>query len=336
MKFSVVVPVYNSALYLRRCLDSIASQIYPNFEVVLVDDGSTDCSQEICLEYANRDDRFRYFQRKENGGASAARNDGIELSSGSYILFVDNDDWIAGESTLSELDSAIYLYNEPDIIAWPMGEYLEGSGCINMPCVPLSDSVNALPYESAALALLKNNNLYSSASGKVVKRELVTNHNIRFNTNLRHNEDSDWTLHLLYYANSICWIDTSHYVYRRNSLVSASSKASSEIVAASLRSIIDGHLDFLAKKTIDEAHADVSNNYVAYLYLLLLANIFLLPRNDRRKEMIMRQKNHRWLLSYDAQTRVKLARLVNALFGINALGILLSTAMRREKLRLAK
>ncbi|WP_293845695.1 glycosyltransferase family 2 protein [uncultured Parolsenella sp.] len=336
MKFSIIVPVYNSALYLRQCLDSIASQIYPDFEVVLVDDGSTDCSQEICLEYANQDERFRYYQRKENGGASAARNDGIELSSGSYILFVDNDDWIAGESTLSKLDNVIRSHNEPDIIAWPMGEYLERSGCINMPYVPLSDSVDALAYESAALALLKNNNLYSSASGKIVKRELITSHSIRFKTNLRHNEDSDWTLHLLYYANSICWVDTSHYVYRRNSLVSTSSKATDEIVAASLRSVIDDHLDFLAKNTLDETHTNVSNNYVAYLYLLLLANIFLLPNNDHRKEMIMQQKNNRWLLSYDAQARVKLARLVNSLFGIYALGTLLSTAMRREKLRLAK
>lgn len=90
---SIVVPVYNSRGYLNRCLDSILSQTYADIEVVVVDDGSTDGSNNICLEYAGKDKRLKYF-RQENAGVSIARNKGIKESSGAYICFVDSDDYV--------------------------------------------------------------------------------------------------------------------------------------------------------------------------------------------------------------------------------------------------
>lgn len=96
---SVIVPVYNVENYLRMCLDSIRNQTYTNFECLLINDGSPDNSAEICREYAAKDSRFRYFE-KENGGLSSARNYGIERAEGSFITFVDSDDWL--ESTCLE------------------------------------------------------------------------------------------------------------------------------------------------------------------------------------------------------------------------------------------
>ena len=91
---SIIVPVYNVENYLRMCLDSIEHQTYSNIEVLLINDGSPDSSGEICQEYVARDSRFRYFE-KENGGASDARNYGIERSNGKYLTFVDSDDWLS-------------------------------------------------------------------------------------------------------------------------------------------------------------------------------------------------------------------------------------------------
>ena len=90
---SVIVPVYNAEDYLGRCLDSIIEQTYTNLEIILVDDGSTDRSGAICDEYRDRDDRIHVIH-KENGGASSARNRALDISTGTYISFVDNDDWI--------------------------------------------------------------------------------------------------------------------------------------------------------------------------------------------------------------------------------------------------
>lgn len=104
---SVIVPVYNVEKYLERCLDSILNQTYSDLEIILVDDGSTDTSPEICDAYAKRDERIRIFHQK-NGGLSAARNTGLDNARGDYIGFVDSDDQIVPtmyESLLAAMDN---------------------------------------------------------------------------------------------------------------------------------------------------------------------------------------------------------------------------------------
>ena len=96
---SVIVPVYNVEKYLNRCVDSILNQTYTNLEVILVDDGSPDSCPAICDEYAKKDKRVKVIH-KANAGVSAARNDGIQLAQGEFVVFVDSDDWI--DSTMYE------------------------------------------------------------------------------------------------------------------------------------------------------------------------------------------------------------------------------------------
>lgn len=100
MLVSIIVPVYNTDKYLKRCIDSILSQKYTDFELLLIDDGSTDRSGAICDEYAKMDSRIRVFH-KVNGGVSSARNLGLEHAQGEWVAFVDSDDRV----------SAFYLYN---------------------------------------------------------------------------------------------------------------------------------------------------------------------------------------------------------------------------------
>lgn len=92
-KISVIVPVYNVEKYLHRCIDSILSQTYRNLEIILVNDGSTDNSGEICEWYKEQDKRIKVIHKK-NGGQSSARNAGLEIATGEYVAFVDSDDWI--------------------------------------------------------------------------------------------------------------------------------------------------------------------------------------------------------------------------------------------------
>ena len=90
---SVIIPVYNVEKYLRECLDSVLAQTYKNLEVILVDDGSTDSSTDICREYCEKDKRFKLHQ-KGNGGASTARNFGLNCAKGEYLYFLDSDDYL--------------------------------------------------------------------------------------------------------------------------------------------------------------------------------------------------------------------------------------------------
>lgn len=91
---SIIVPIYNVEQYLRQCIESIIEQTYNNLEVILVDDGSTDSCSEICDEYVNKDSRVSVIHKK-NGGLSSARESGMANATGSYVMFVDGDDWIA-------------------------------------------------------------------------------------------------------------------------------------------------------------------------------------------------------------------------------------------------
>ena len=93
-KITVVVPIYNTEKYLRRCIDSIVKQSYRNIEIILVNDGSIDNSLDICKQYKKNDDRIIIIS-KENGGLSSARNAGIKIATGKYICFVDSDDYIS-------------------------------------------------------------------------------------------------------------------------------------------------------------------------------------------------------------------------------------------------
>lgn len=93
VKFSVVVPVYNVEKYIGFCIESLQKQTLKEIEIILVDDGSPDKSGEICDLYAAKDARIIVIHKK-NGGVSAARNDGMDIAKGEYIIFCDSDDWL--------------------------------------------------------------------------------------------------------------------------------------------------------------------------------------------------------------------------------------------------
>lgn len=94
MKVSIIIPIYNSEKYLKRCIDSVISQTYKNLEIILVNDGSTDNSVNICNEYVKQDSRIKLIS-KENGGLSSARNKGLEYVTGDYVFYLDSDDYLS-------------------------------------------------------------------------------------------------------------------------------------------------------------------------------------------------------------------------------------------------
>jgi len=111
-EISIIVPVFNSSAYLKKCLDSILTQTFEDFELILVDDGSPDNCGEICEEYAEKDNRIIIIHKK-NGGQSSARNAGLDVAKGDYIGFVDSDDWI--EPDMYETLYDICIVNNCDI-----------------------------------------------------------------------------------------------------------------------------------------------------------------------------------------------------------------------------
>ena len=117
MLFSVIVPIYNVIDFIHPCIDSILSQNSEDFEVLLVDDGSTDGSAAVCDEYAQKDDRIRVIH-KQNGGLVSARNTGIANAKGDYILYVDGDDWVSEKWLEVIYHQIVSSPEKPDIVVF--------------------------------------------------------------------------------------------------------------------------------------------------------------------------------------------------------------------------
>lgn len=115
-KISIIVPVYNVSEYLNRCLDSIAEQSYTNFEAILIDDKSTDNSFKICQEYAKKDKRFILIKNDINKGLGLTRNEGLKKASGTYVVFVDSDDYIE-KNMLENLYNVVVKTKADTVIA---------------------------------------------------------------------------------------------------------------------------------------------------------------------------------------------------------------------------
>ena len=132
-KISVIVPVYNTEKYIKKCLDSLINQTMKNIEIIVVNDGSNDHSEEIIKDYENKYPEMVKYYKKENGGLSSARNYGLEKAKGEYIAFVDSDDYIDKE-LFSKLDE--YIDKNIDLIKFKtIKKYQDGK--IERICGPI-------------------------------------------------------------------------------------------------------------------------------------------------------------------------------------------------------
>ena len=202
---SVIIPVYNTEKYLRRCLDSIVAQTCENFECILVDDGSTDDSGKICDEYADKDSRFKAYHN-ENGGPSKERNFGLEHSKGEYVLFIDSDDWLEKDA-INNYAKAIKEYHT-DIVKSGY-EIDHPNNKKNIYCV---DKV-IVPSNKVDLFLSVEKSGYTGFIWNAAfKRSAIGN--LRFSETIKWCEDQLFSLEMFNRCNSIVLIPhiTYHYM----------------------------------------------------------------------------------------------------------------------------
>lgn len=185
---SIIIPVYNAQEYLDDCIKSVLGQTYKNFEVILIDDGSLDKSLKICNGYSEWDNRIIVIH-KENGGVSSARNMGLDVAKGDYILFVDSDDYIAEDYIESHINF------DADVVVSgteKSGAYLKNE-------------------------ILKNEGEFVGFGGpwkKLYKKELISN--TRFREEIKIGEDIIFNLEILKKTENIYYITYDGYHIRYN------------------------------------------------------------------------------------------------------------------------
>ncbi len=330
MFFSIIIPVHNAAPYLPQCLDSIERQSFSDFEVILVDDASRDDSPAICAKYEAKDARYHLICQEENRGAAAARNVGLENARGQYVAFVDSDDFWGRNDALQLLHELIVSSGFPDIVGSPMGDYFDCSNTVRANDTNIAAAINNLDYPDAMNSLIALGHYSSSASGKIVKRTLVTENNLKFPEELRNNEDTAWSVSILYVANSIKWFDHTYYIYRRQTPNSASKAPLLTDQLDAMGTIISNHLKVLDSRQLDEYRIEHSNSFIAYFYIIYLARLFADKSTGYRQRRAAQRMNS-WLLQYHRNNRVKITYYSYRVLGYRVTGHLLAVALKHEE-----
>ncbi|QIK58973.1 glycosyltransferase [Dysgonomonas sp. HDW5A] len=210
---SIIIPIYNMEQFLGRCLDSVVSQTYSSLEIILVNDGSTDSSGDICDNYAQNDNRIKVIHQV-NSGVSSARNAGLDAATGDYISFVDPDDYIE----LNTYETLIpYLANDIDILrfnAKRKGEILNW--------LPFKGEYSGDRFEQEIVLPMIGSEKFGGMFilgvlwVHLFKRDLIEKNHIRFNKELRRCEDRLFTITSMLHANKMFFIDDILYHYQVN------------------------------------------------------------------------------------------------------------------------
>ena len=214
---SVIVPVYNVQQYLHKCIDSILGQTYTNLELILIDDGSTDGSGEICDEYMSHDARVHTLH-KENGGVSKARNVALNIAKGDFVIFVDSDDWIEPNS----LELSIKLLENYDIlyfdIVWHYDDHSIRTNSAGNFEVTTKEGVELSIFR--LIHNLTDINLFGFTVNKIFRKSIIDKFNIRFVENLSISEDEIFTMEYCMHSSSLKYVAVPlyHYIWKQQGL----------------------------------------------------------------------------------------------------------------------
>lgn len=211
---SVIIPIYNASSFLVRCMDTICAQTYTNIEIVLINDGSKDNSLEICKSYQDKDSRIKIID-KPNGGVSAARNDGLDNSTGEYVCFVDADDIVS-------VDYVKYMYelaikNNADISVCNFTRVADGIySSVEEVLGNISDETSEICMDKneALRNLLYKRYITGYAYVKLFKKSVIGN--CRFNTNLKVSEDFEFAFRVIDNSRQIVFGNKILYLYIQN------------------------------------------------------------------------------------------------------------------------
>lgn len=203
-RISIIIPIYNTEKYLKKCLDSVINQSYRNLEIILINDGSTDNSLNICNEYKKKDNRIKVIH-KQNEGVSIARNEGIKVSTGKYVIFIDPDDYVANDHV--ETLYRCMIDNNVDLVISNAIDVNEEGIVLN------AKETNDLfmNKDECLKELLSEYNFIHVCWGNIYKRELLENS--IFNYKYRIAEDLDFLYAYIKKIKSAYFLSKSTYFW---------------------------------------------------------------------------------------------------------------------------
>jgi len=213
-EISIIIPVYNAQKYIRKCIESILNQTFRDFEIICVDDKSKDNSVKILEEYKYKDNRIHIIHNKRNIGQGGARNVGIKLAKGKYLMFIDQDDWL--EPDTFELCYNQIKKNNNDFVIFNYNRYYENEGRNIIPEKYLSGYRDELNNPDIKLWKLKEPFMISAYTWtQIYNTDFIKKNNIKFDASLRMGDDAEFYFGAIIKSKSVSVIDKPFYNYRR-------------------------------------------------------------------------------------------------------------------------
>ncbi|MCH5296597.1 MAG: glycosyltransferase [Ruminococcus sp.] len=312
-EFSIIIPVYNTVKELPRCINSILEQTFSNFEVILVDDGSTDGSSQLCDELASGDSRIMCIHKK-NGGASEARNTGINSATGNYLMFVDSDDMWEDANALFDINNIITSKSGLDVLCFGV-EILDENGKLVKERKPILPKNIEHKKESILRHMVYTNQYFSASYVKVLRREFFLNNDLFFVKGLLSGEDIEWSARVMVHCKSINIYSSTFYKRIRRTSGSITSAIKEKNVVDVLNAIENG-IQYAEKNSENDDLLNIYYEYWAYQYAMLLGLAGNIKKSLNYKDIIIRLKKLKWLLRYNNVKKVHAVHFLCSVCGI--------------------
>lgn len=309
MRFSIILPIYNVEKYLKECVDSILKQTFRDYEIILVDDGSTDGSPELCDKLAETYGFIRVIH-KANGGAADSRNVGLKSAIGDYIIFIDSDDFILSEHFLEDVNNS--FSENVDMVLYKYSKFFDDTKNLAECNFSYESAKLKENYADKIYELVKADAFFGMAWIRAIRKDILLDNQILFETGLT-GEDMDWNYELMLNVSNIELLDNIYIAYRqRSGSVTASYKIKNledfihivEVWSEKLRFIEN---DTLKKALLGSLAKNYSNLLIVYSRLT----------DINKKEYKQRIKKLDWLLKCGMSRRPQTVAKIYRIFGFN-------------------
>lgn len=315
MKISVVIPIYKVEHYLKKCIDSVMNQTYTNFEVILVEDGSPDNSGLICDEYAKKDNRVKVIH-KSNEGASVARNLGVSIVQGEYIIFLDADDYWLSENVLEIIVERL-TEKHPDVLTVNFCKSINNE--LRAPYFPINIEMPPNIDGKEAIEFIIKNNLWIACPwNKVIRKKMFWDNKLKFTEGVTA-EDVIWCAELVIVAEEFDYlgVELVGYVQREGSVSNSMTFRKVKFLKQNIDEVEHCMNSVEGIKTI------LLKQYLAYQIGTLLLNVACLETSDEKE--ILQEDIKRYLpyLKYSTDKKIKIMAFVNKILGYKVTLLLL-------------
>jgi len=325
---SIVITVYNLENYIKECVDSAIRQSYPPFEILLIDDGSTDNSPQICDEYSKQNPNIRVIHKK-NAGVSSARNTGIQNAIGDYIFFIDGDDYIA-DNTLQSFVDILDKNPQVDLIQGRMSFFIDGSSDSTADPIYIKEEwcePDSTGQAVFANTIFQSGNIRMGMRG-LYRREFLINNSLFFDPWLRHAEEQNWIPRAFAFAHCVKTNPNPVYYHRQSRINSITSTINAQKGCTRINVYKGWEIlaefpycssDF-SKALKQQIGSRFINTYYGYAQNL---------PSDEIKKFVMHVKANEHLLKYASTKSGRKLRLYFRLFGINGTTALIRLLKKR-------